>query len=137
MGFRWQRGRPALQRSAQDQGGDGLNASAGISYNKFPGEARLRLPQTNGQYVIYARDGPGIQIACAAGRQSFHGIGPATSVKMKFPAGSTPAFDKRNQSLEFMQANFRESRKLLHWMLAARVDNSAKVRAEPDPAIRR
>jgi hypothetical protein len=46
----------------------GLNASAGISYNKFSGQARLRPPQAERPVRHRARDGPGIRRK-PAGRQ--------------------------------------------------------------------
>jgi DNA polymerase IV len=43
----------------------GLNASAGISYNKFSGEARLRPPQAERAIRHYSRDGPVVRRGAA------------------------------------------------------------------------
>ena len=45
----------------------------------------------------------------------FHGIGPATSAKMK-TMGIFTGLDLRNQSLEFMNANFGKSGAYYYWI---------------------
>src|SRR4030088_1250093 len=45
----------------------------------------------------------------------FHGIGPATSTKMN-PLGLYTGLDMRNQSLEFMQANFGKAGAYYYWI---------------------
>ncbi|WP_283811694.1 DNA polymerase IV [Bradyrhizobium hipponense] len=81
----------------------GLNASAGISYNKFLAKLASDHRKPNGQYVITPEMGPGFVEALPVGK--FHGIGPATSAKMN-ALGLYTGLDLRNQSLAFMQANF-------------------------------
>ena len=56
----------------------------------------------------------------------FHGIGPATSAKMN-SLGLHTGLDMRNQSLEFMQANFGKAGNYYYW-ISRGVDNR-EVRA--------
>jgi DNA polymerase-4 len=58
----------------------GLNASAGISYNKFLANLASDHRKPNGQYVITPEMGPTFVEALPVGK--FHCIGPATSAKM-------------------------------------------------------
>jgi hypothetical protein len=58
----------------------GLNASAGISYDKFLAKLASDHRKPNGQYVISPDMGPAFVEALPVGK--FHGIGPATSAKM-------------------------------------------------------
>jgi DNA polymerase IV len=80
-----------------------LNASAAISYNKFLAKLASDHRKPNGQYTITPEMGPAFVEALSVGK--FHGIGPATSAKMN-SFGLHTRLDMRNQSLEFMQANF-------------------------------
>jgi nucleotidyltransferase/DNA polymerase involved in DNA repair len=57
-----------------------LNASAGISYNKFLAKLASDHRKPNGQYVITPEMGPAFVETLPVGK--FHGIGPATSAKM-------------------------------------------------------
>jgi len=81
----------------------GLTASAGISYNKFLAKLASDQRKPNGQFVITPQMGPSFVQDLAVGR--FHGIGPATSAKMN-GLGIFTGLDMRNQTLEFMAANF-------------------------------
>jgi hypothetical protein len=57
----WACATPKIRRardSRQDQGGTGLNASAGISYNKFLAKLASDHRKPNGQYVITPETGP-------------------------------------------------------------------------------
>jgi DNA polymerase-4 len=102
----------------------GLNASAGISYNKFLAKLASDHRKPNGQYVITPEMGPAFVEALPVGK--FHGIGPATSAKMN-ALGLYTGLDMRNQSLEFMQANFGKAGSYYYW-ISRGVDNR-EVRA--------
>src|ERR1700687_3322070 len=58
----------------------GLNASAGISYNKFLAKLASDHRKPNGQYVITPEMGAAFVETLPVGK--FHGIGPATSARM-------------------------------------------------------
>jgi DNA polymerase IV len=102
----------------------GLNASAGISYNKFLAKLASDHRKPNGQYVITPEMGPAFVEALPVGK--FHGIGPATSAKMN-ALGLHTGLDMRNQTLEFMQANFGKAGAYYYW-ISRGVDNR-EVRA--------
>jgi DNA polymerase IV len=91
----------------------GLNASAGISYNKFLAKLASDHRKPNGQYVISPAMGPSFVEALPVGK--FHGIGPATSAKMN-GLGIFTGMDIRNQTLEFMNANFGKSGAYYYWI---------------------
>jgi DNA polymerase-4 len=103
----------------------GLNASAGISYNKFLAKLASDHRKPNGQYVITPEMGPAFVESLPVGK--FHGIGPATSAKMN-ALGLYTGLDMRNQSLEFMQANFGKAGSYYYW-ISRGVDNR-DVRAD-------
>ncbi|WP_426443137.1 DNA polymerase IV [Bradyrhizobium genosp. P] len=102
----------------------GLNASAGISYNKFLAKLASDHRKPNGQYVITPEMGPAFVEALPVGK--FHGIGPATSTKMN-ALGLYTGLGIRNQSFEFMQTNFRKAGSYYYW-ISRGVDNR-EVRA--------
>jgi len=91
----------------------GLNASAGISYNKFLAKLASDHRKPNGQYVITPEMGPAFVENLPVGK--FHGIGPATSAKMN-SLGLYTGLDMRNQSLDFMQANFGKAGAYYYWI---------------------
>lgn len=91
----------------------GLNASAGISYNKFLAKLASDHRKPNGQYVITPEMGPAFVETLPVDK--FHGIGPATSAKMN-SLGLHTGRDLRNQSLEFMQANFGKAGNHYYWI---------------------
>jgi DNA polymerase-4 len=91
----------------------GLNASAGISYNKFLAKLASDHRKPNGQYVISPEMGPVFVEGLPVGK--FHGIGPATSAKMN-ALGIFTGLDMRNQSLEFMNANFGKAGAYYYWI---------------------
>jgi DNA polymerase-4 len=91
----------------------GLNASAGISYNKFLAKLASDHRKPNGQYVITPEMGPAFVETLPVGK--FHGIGPAKSMKMN-SLGLHTGMDMRNQSLEFMQANFGKAGAYYYWI---------------------
>jgi DNA polymerase IV len=103
----------------------GLNASAGISYNKFLAKLASDHRKPNGQYVITPEMGPGFVEALPAGK--FHGIGPATSAKMN-SLGLHTGIDMRNQTLEFMQAHFGKAGAYYYYWISRGVDER-EVRA--------
>ena len=67
----------------------------------------------NGQFVITPALGPAFVETLPVGK--FHGIGPATSAKMN-ALGIHTGLDMRNQSLEFMQANFGKAGAYYYWI---------------------
>jgi DNA polymerase-4 len=91
----------------------GLNASAGISYNKFLAKLASDHRKPNGQYVITPEMGPAFVEALPVGK--FHGIGPATSAKMN-SLGLQTGLDMRNQTLDFMQTNFGQGGSYYYWV---------------------
>src|ERR1700740_2410838 len=91
----------------------GLNASAGISYNKFLAKLASDHRKPNGQYVISPEMGAAFVEALPVGK--FHGIGPATSAKMN-GLGIFTGLDVRKQTLEFMNANFGKSGAYFYWI---------------------
>jgi len=103
----------------------GLNASAGISYNKFLAKLASEHRKPNGQYVITPEMGPAFVEALPVGK--FHGIGPATRAKMN-SLGLYTGLDMRNQSLEFMQAKFGKAGSYYYW-ISRGIDNR-QVRAD-------
>jgi DNA polymerase IV len=97
----------------------GLNASAGISYNKFLAKLASDYRKPNGQYVITPE--MGLAFVESLPVSKFHGIGPATGAKMN-ALGLFTGLDMRNQSLEFMQANFGKAGAYYYW-ISRGVDN--------------
>jgi DNA polymerase IV len=91
----------------------GLNASAGISYNRFLAKLASDHRKPNGQYVITPEMGPTFVENLPVGK--FHGIGPATSARMN-SLGIHTGIDMRNQSLEFMQAHFGKAGTYYYWI---------------------
>ena len=103
----------------------GLNASAGISYNKFLAKLASDHRKPNGQYVITPEMGPAFVENLPVGK--FHGIGPATTAKMN-GLGLRTGLDIRYQSLDFLQANFGKAGAYYYW-ISRGVDNR-EVRAD-------
>jgi DNA polymerase IV len=103
----------ALAIRAKIKAETGLNASAGISYNKFLAKLASDYRKPNGQYVITPEMGPGFVETLPVGK--FHGIGPATNAKMQ-ALGIFAGSDMRNQTLEFMSANFGKSGAYYYWI---------------------
>ncbi len=97
----------------------GLNASAGISYNKFLAKLASDHRKPNGQYVITPEMGPAFVENLPVVK--FHGIGPATSARMN-ALGLYTGLDIRNQSFEFMQTNFGKAGSYYYW-ISRGVDN--------------
>ena len=97
----------------------GLNASAGISYNKFLAKLASDHRKPNGQYVISPEMGAAFVEKLPVSK--FHGIGPATSAKMN-GLGLFTGLDMRNQSLEFMNANFGKAGAYYYYWISRGVD---------------
>lgn len=84
----------------------GLNASAGISYNKFLAKMASDLNKPNGQAVITPKNGPSFVEQLPV--KKFHGVGPATAEKMHRLGIETGA-NLKQQSLEFLVQHFGKS----------------------------
>ena len=91
----------ALAIRAKIKADTGLNASAGISYNKFLAKLASDHRKPNGHYVIPPAIGPIFVETLPVGK--FHGIGPATAAKFN-ALGIHTGLDIRNQTLPFLEA---------------------------------
>ncbi|MBY5585634.1 DNA polymerase IV [Rhizobium leguminosarum] len=96
----------ALEIRAKIKALTGLNASAGISYNKFLAKMASDLNKPNGQAVITPKNGPAFVEQLAV--KKFHGVGPATAEKMHRLGIETGA-DLKAQSLQFLTQHFGKS----------------------------
>jgi DNA polymerase-4 len=96
----------ALEIRAKIKAVTGLNASAGISYNKFLAKMASDLNKPNGQAVITPKNGPVFVERLAV--KKFHGVGPATAEKMHRLGIQTGA-DLKAQSLQVLTENFGKS----------------------------
>ena len=96
----------ALEIRAKIKQVTGLNASAGISYNKFLAKMASDLNKPNGQAVITPKNGPGFVEALPV--KKFHGVGPATAERMK-RHGIETGLDLKSKSLAFLQQHFGKS----------------------------
>ncbi|GGG05786.1 DNA polymerase IV 2 [Rhizobium wenxiniae] len=96
----------ALEIRAKIKAVTGLNASAGISYNKFLAKMASDLNKPNGQAVITPKNGPAFVEALAV--KKFHGVGPATAEKMH-KLGIETGADLKAQSLQFLTQHFGKS----------------------------
>ncbi len=96
----------ALEIRAKIKAVTGLNASAGISYNKFLAKMASDLNKPNGQAVITPKNGPGFVEAVPV--KKFHGVGPATAERMK-RHGIETGLDLKSKSLAFLQQHFGKS----------------------------
>ena len=81
----------------------GLTASAGVSYNKFLAKLASDYDKPDGLFVIRPEQGADFIQNLPVGR--FHGIGPATSEKMRRLGIETGA-DLRRQTRAFLQEHF-------------------------------
>jgi DNA polymerase-4 len=91
----------------------GLNASAGISYNKFLAKLASDHRKPNGQYVISPEMGSAFVETLPVAK--FHGIGPATAAKFN-ALGIFTGSDIRNQSLGFLTGNFGKAGTYYYWI---------------------
>ncbi len=91
----------------------GLNASAGISYNKFLAKMASDQNKPNGQFVVTPRMGEAFVEALPV--KKFHGVGPATAAKMQL-LGIETGGDLKAKSLSFLQQNFGKSGSWYYWI---------------------
>ncbi|ABE40859.1 DNA-directed DNA polymerase [Rhodopseudomonas palustris BisB5] len=91
----------------------GLNASAGISYNKFLAKLASDHRKPNGQYVISPETGPAFVEALPVGK--FHGIGPATAARFH-ALGIQTGLDIRGRTLTFLEAHFGKAGAYYYWI---------------------
>lgn len=96
----------ALEIRAKIKQVTGLNASAGISYNKFLAKMASDLNKPNGQAVITPKNGPTFVEALPV--KKFHGVGPATAERMR-KFGIETGLDLKSKSLIFLQEHFGKS----------------------------
>jgi len=83
-----------------------LNASAGVSYNKFLAKIASDMDKPNGLYVIKPEQGLDFVATLPIGK--FHGIGPATEAKMQ-KLGIQTGADLRHKSLAQLVERFGKS----------------------------
>jgi DNA polymerase IV len=83
-----------------------LNASAGVSYNKFLAKIASDMDKPNGLFVIKPEQGLSFVAELSIGK--FHGIGPATEAKMQRLGIKTGA-DLRSKSLVELIKKFGKS----------------------------
>ncbi len=96
----------ALEIRAKIKQTTGLNASAGISYNKFLAKMASDLNKPNGQAVITPKNGPAFVEALPV--KKFHGVGPATAQKMH-GLGIEAGADLKSKTLAFLVEHFGKS----------------------------
>ena len=84
----------------------GLTASAGVSYNKFLAKLASDYRKPDGIFVITPKMGPAFVETLQVGK--FHGVGPATTAKMK-RVGIETGLDLKAQTLPFLQWRFGKS----------------------------
>ena len=104
----------------------GLTASAGVSYNKFLGQAGPRTIASPMACLSLRREWARTLLKdLPVGH--FHGIGPATTARMNGYGIHTGA-DLRAQSLDFLQRHFGKSGGFYYWI--SRGVNDRPVRAD-------
>ncbi len=109
----------ASQIRAAIKAATGLNASAGISYNKFLAKMASDLNKPNGQAVITPKNGPAFVENLPV--KKFHGVGPATAEKMHRLGIETGA-DLKQRSLDFLIDHFGKAGPYFHG-IARGIDN--------------
>ena len=83
-----------------------LNASAGVSYNKFLAKIASDMDKPNGLYVIKPEQGLAFVAGLPVGR--FHGVGPATEAKMQ-KLGIKTGADLKEKTLVQLVERFGKS----------------------------
>ncbi|WP_132657857.1 DNA polymerase IV [Rhizobium sp. BK418] len=96
----------ALEIRGRIKAETGLNASAGISYNKFLAKMASDLNKPNGQAVITPKNGAAFVEQLAV--KKFYGVGPVTAEKMH-RLGIEMGADLKAQSLAFLSQHFGKS----------------------------
>ena len=99
----WQTAKAIRARILEETG---LTASAGVSYNKFLAKLASGRRKPNGQFAILPHEGEAFVEALPVAK--FHGVGPATAVKMHALGIHTGA-DLKTWSLQDLQARFGKS----------------------------
>src|ERR1700761_1378475 len=84
----------------------GLNASAGVSYNKFLAKLASGRRKPNGQFAIQPHEGEAFVETLPVAK--FHGVGPATAARMH-SLGIFTGADLKTWSLPDLQARFGKS----------------------------
>ncbi|HVZ29395.1 MAG TPA: DNA polymerase IV, partial [Asticcacaulis sp.] len=90
-----------------------LTASAGVSYNKFLAKLASDHNKPDGLFVIRPEMGAAFVASLPVGK--FHGVGPATTEKMKRLGIETGA-DLHAQSLAFLEQHFGASGSWYYWI---------------------
>ena len=99
----WQTAKAIRARIKEETG---LNASAGVSYNKFLAKLASGRRKPNGQFAIQPHEGKAFLETLPVAK--IHGVGPATARKMHSLGIETGA-DLRSWSLQDLQAQFGKS----------------------------
>lgn len=112
------RGLPSATAIAEEirariKGETGLTASAGVSYNKFLAKLASDYRKPDGLFVITPKMGPAFVEDLPVAR--FHGIGPATTAKMK-RLGIHTGRDLKAHNLAFLQQHFGKSGPYYYWI---------------------
>ncbi|SFK58626.1 DNA polymerase IV [Methylocapsa palsarum] len=102
-----------------------LTASAGVSYNKFLAKLASDHRKPDGLFVITPRVGP--QFVETLPVRKFHGVGPATAVKMN-RLGIATGLDLKGRSLADLRRHFGKSGSYYYWI--ARGLDDRPVRAD-------
>jgi DNA polymerase-4 len=91
----------------------GLTASAGVSYNKFLAKLASDHNKPDGLFVIRPEMGAAFVASLAV--RKFHGIGPATSEKMK-QLGIETGADLRARDLPWLERHFGSAGSWYYWI---------------------
>lgn len=97
----------------------GLTASAGVSYNKFLAKLASDQRKPDGLFVIPPEAGPAYVLTLPVAR--FHGVGPATAVKME-RLGLLTGADLFAQDEGFLTQNFGKAGGY-YWRIARGIDH--------------
>jgi DNA polymerase IV len=91
----------------------GLTASAGVSYNKFLAKLASDHCKPDGLFVITSTMGLAFVERLPVGK--FHGVGPATAMRMK-GLGIHTGLDLRAQTLPVLQKHFGRRGPFFYWI---------------------